>query len=134
MIKTKWLIYTVAIGLLPFLLRLLMFVVGKNAGYDFLMNESDFITFGLVLNLTNLNELEHKKESVWKTQMIGLAAIQVAVYAGILVISYITEFPKQEIIRPHILFYCSLILSIISFIFSYSIYDRLNKLSINEQS
>lgn len=127
MVKTKWLIYTVAIGLLPFLLRLLIFLIGKNTDMEFLMNEADFIVFGLVLNLTNLNELEHKKASIWKTKMIGIAALQVAFYAGILVVSYITEFPNQNIINPTLLFYCSLVLSIISFLFSYSIYDRINK-------
>jgi len=127
MIKTKWLIYTVAIGLLPFTIRLLMFVIGKNTTLEFLMNESDFIVFGLVLNLTNLNELEHKKKSIWKTKMIGIAALQIAFYSGILAMSYITEFPNQEIINTRVLFYCSFGLSILSLIFSYSIYDRLNK-------
>lgn len=127
MVKTKWLIYTVAIGLLPFLLRLLIFLIGKDTNVEFLMNEADFIVFGLVLNLTNLNELEHKKASIWKTKMIGIAALQIAFYAGILVVSYITEFPNQNIINPTLLFYCSLTLSIISFLFSYSIYDRINK-------
>jgi hypothetical protein len=104
-----------------------MYLIGQNTTLDFLMNEADFIVFGLVLNLTNLNELEHRESSVWKTQKIGLAAIQVAFYAGILILSYITEFPNQAIINPNLLFYSSLALSIGSFVFSYSIYDRIQK-------
>lgn len=127
MIKTKWLIYTVAIGLLPFLLRALIFLIGKDTNIEFLMNEADFIVFGLVLNLTNLNELEHKATSIWKTKMIGIASLQIAIYAGILVASYITEFPNQNIIDSTLLFYGSLIISILSFLFSYAIYDRINK-------
>ncbi len=133
MIKAKWLIYTVAIGLLPFLLRLLIYLVGNETKLEFLMNESDFIVFGLVLNLTNLNELEHKESSIWKTTMIGIAAIQIAFYAGLLVISYITEFPEQQVINPNLLFYCSLVLSGISFVFSYSIYDRITKIASKDE-
>ena len=124
MIKTKWLIYTVLIGILPFLIRLILFVVIKNKAVVFLMNESDFIILGLVLNLTNLNELEGENKSSWKTKMTGVSAIQIAVYAGILALSYITEL-NNEIINEDILFWCSLILALVSFLLSYSIYDRL---------
>ena len=124
MIKTKWLIYTVLIGILPFLIRLILFVVIKNKAVVFLMNESDFIILGLVLNLTNLNELEGENKSSWKTKMTGVSAIQIAVYAGILALSYITEL-NNEIINEDILFWCSLILALVSFLLSYSIYRKL---------
>lgn len=81
-----------------------------------------------MLNLTNLNELEHRKESIWKTQMIGISAIQIAFYSGVLGFSYVTEIPGQEIFNKKVLFYCSFGLSILSFLFSYSIYNRLSSL------
>ena len=135
MIKAKWFIYTVLIGILPFLLRLFIYFVSAKSNIEFIMNESDFIVFGLVLNLTNLNELENKETSLWKTQVIGIATIQVIIYSGILVASYITELPGDAVIDSTILFYCSLFLSVCSFLFSYSIYDKLSKIQLaNEHS
>jgi len=126
MLKTKWIIYTVLIGLLPFIIRLLLYIVAKEKSLDFLMNESDFIILGLVLNLTNLNELENQNKGKWKTYMIGVSALQIAIYAGILALSYITEI-NSELIDLKTLFWCAVILSIGSLLLSFSIYDRLTK-------
>lgn len=125
MIKTKWLIYTVLIGMLPFLIRLSLYIMLSERSVSFLMNESDFIILGLVLNLSNLNELEGEKQNKWKTLMTGISAVQIAIYAGILAISYITEI-NSEIINEKILFWCSLFLALVSFLMSYAIYDKLN--------
>ena len=124
MIKTKWIIYTVLIGLLPFIIRLLLYVVAKERSIDFLMNESDFIILGLVLNLTNLNELENQDNGKWKSIMIGSSAVQIAIYSGILALSYISEL-YSNIIEVKTLFWCALILALGSFLLSFSIYDRL---------
>ena len=131
MIKTKWLIYTVLIGLLPFIIRLLLYLVIKDRSLDFLMNESDFIILGLVLNLTNLNELENQSRGQWKSVMIGSSAIQIAIYAGILALSYVTELNNQ-LIEESTLFWCALILSLGSFLLSFSIYDRLTKIHTSD--
>lgn len=129
MVKTKWLIYTVLIGLLPFIIRVVLFIVVKDRSLDFLMNESDFIIFGLVLNLTNLNELENQSKGEWKSLMIGISAIQIAIYAGILALSYITEL-NEQIIEESTLFWCACVLSLFSFLLSFSIFDRLTKIPV----
>lgn len=130
MVKTKWLIYTVLIGLLPFIIRLILYIVVKDKSLDFLMNESDFIILGLVLNLTNLNELENQSKGQWKSIMIGSSAVQIAIYAGILALSYITELNNQ-LIEESTLFWCALILSLGSFMLSFSIFDRLTKMTVD---
>jgi hypothetical protein len=131
MIKTKWLIYTVLIGLLPFIIRILLYLVIKDRSLDFLMNESDFIILGLVLNLTNLNELENQSKGQWKSVMIGSSAVQIAIYAGILALSYVTELNNQ-LIEESTLFWCALVLSLGSFLLSFSIYDRLTKIHTSD--
>ena len=131
MIKTKWLIYTVLIGLLPFIIRILLYLVIKDRSLDFLMNESDFIILGLVLNLTNLNELENQSKGQWKSVMIGSSAVQIAIYAGILALYYVTELNNQ-LIEESTLFWCALVLSLGSFLLSFSIYDRLTKIHTSD--
>ena len=131
MLKAKWLIYTVLIGLLPFLIRLFFYFV-TTVDSSFLMNEGDFVVFGLVLSLTNLNELEHRKQSIWKTKMIGGAAVQVAFYASILGLSYASEVQNQTLVNPNALFVCALGVALFSFLFSYSIYNKLSKVDKHE--
>jgi len=56
--KTKWLIYTVLVGLIPILSRLLVWLV-TNTGTVNILSPSDFVIFGLVLHISNINEIEH---------------------------------------------------------------------------
>jgi len=131
-IKIKWLIYTVAIGLLPFIIRFLMFIVSESRDLNFLMNESDFIILGLVLNITNINELQNKQADLWKIRVIGLTLLQIAIYSGLLALSYLTEIPDQKMINSDSLFICSLFLSFCSLIFSYAIYTKLSNQEIEK--
>ena len=64
MIKTKWFIYSLIVGLIPFLARLCIFITLKNKSFNFIFVPIDFIILGLVLNITNINELESKKEKL----------------------------------------------------------------------
>lgn len=126
--KTKWLIYTVLIGLIPFLIRTFIFLIDKKATYDFWLNAADFIVLGLVLNLTNINELEDKEleNKQWKTKTIGLSVVFIALYAAILAILTYTEFKLIGDIDKGMVKYCSIGLAFASFLFSYAIFNRLN--------
>ena len=86
--KTKWLIYTVVIGLIPFLIRSFICLFDKTSSISYWINETDFIIFGLVLNLSNINELEDKKveNQIWKTKKIGYSVLQIIIYSAILAI------------------------------------------------
>lgn len=129
--KTKWLIYTVLIGLIPFLIRTFIYLIDKTATIDFWLNSADFIVLGLVLNLTNINELEDKDldDKLWKTRNIGLSVVFIAVYAAILAILTYADFKINQDIDKIMVKYCSIGLAIVSFIFSYSIYNRLTTLN-----
>lgn len=128
MLKTKWLIYTVLIGLIPFFIRLIFFLLISKTSYSYILNEVDMITFGLVLNLSNINELENRDnvDKKWKTIKIGFSLFMIVIFATLLGISYLADIDSTKIINTSSLKYCSLFLSFNSLIFSYSIYNRLN--------
>ena len=66
--KTKWLIYTVVFGLIPIISRLLVWGVTQH-GTVSAFATSDFIAFGLILHISNINEIEHLSDDnkSWKT-------------------------------------------------------------------
>jgi len=129
--KTKWLIYTVLIGLIPFLIRTFVFLFDKTATIDYWINETDFIVLGLVLNLTNINELEDKdfEDKIWKTRNIGFSVISIALFSAILAIVTYSDFKINPDLNKIVVKSCSIGLALISFIFSYSIYNRLNTIN-----
>jgi len=131
MIKTKWFIYTVIIGLIPFFIRSFIVLFDNQGDLNYWLNAFDFITFGLVLNLTNINELENRqfKDRVWKTKNIGLSIVQIIIFASIFAILTYSEFKQNPDLNLTTVKSCSIILAVVSFLFSYSIYNRLNTLS-----
>jgi hypothetical protein len=128
--KTKWLIYTVIIGLIPFIIRSLICLFDKTSTMGFWLNETDFIIFGLVLNLSNINELEDKEieNQIWKTKNIGCSVIQIIVFSAIFSIVTYSEFKSNTDLNLTTVKVCSIVLALVSFIFSYSIFNRINKL------
>jgi hypothetical protein len=64
--KVKWLTYTVGVGFLPLVARLLSGLLFENE-LD-LIATSDVIGFGLVMHISILNELEHMNaDNNWRT-------------------------------------------------------------------
>ncbi len=128
--KTKWLIYTVIIGLIPFLIRSFIALFDKTATFNYWLNEADFIVLGLVLNLTNINELEDRdfEDKIWKTKNIGFSVIFIALFAAIFAIVTYADFKANPDINKSMVKGCSICLALVSFIFSYSIYNRLTTL------
>lgn len=128
MTKTKWLLYTVLIGLVPFLVRFLIFLVIKDIGAKYILNEIDMIAFGLVLNVSNITELEGNTnmDSRSKTINIGVSVFLVIFFTAFLGISYVSDLPNVNIFNKDSIKWLSLILSAGAFFFSYSIFKRLN--------
>jgi hypothetical protein len=131
MIKAKWFIYTVIIGIIPFFIRSLIVLFDKMGDLNYWLNPVDFITFGLVLNLTNINELEDKnlKDKLWRSKNIGFSIIQIIIFSAIFAILSYSEFKANPDLDLATVKACSILLAFISFLFSYTIYNRLNNLS-----
>lgn len=128
--KTKWIIYTVIIGLIPFLIRTFIWLIDKTATIEYWLNETDFIVLGLVLHLTNINELEDRdfEDKIWKTKNIGISVVFIVVFAAILAIVTYADFKVNPDIDRKTIKCSSIVLALVSFILSYSIYNRLTTL------
>ena len=128
--KAKWLIYTVLVGLLPFISRSFAFLIMKERTIEFLFNEIDWVAFGLILHVSNVNELEHIEfsDKAWKTVQNGISIAFIAIYSVIFTASSIHSI-NNTLFDEWTMKVSSIILSCSSFAVSYSIYDRLSKLS-----
>ena len=124
--KIKWLIYTVLVGLIPIISRLIVWIVTKEGSVN-LLSPSDFVAFGLVLHISNINEIEHFSgvEKEWKTLQNGISIAFIAFYSVLFALTLVGE----TIVDVRAITICTIILSVVSFLISYSVYDRISKAS-----
>ena len=126
-VKIKWLIYTVLVGLIPVFLRLLIWTVLQNRTMDFL-NAADFVAFGLILHISNINEIEHLNdpEKSWKTRHNGISIVFIVLYGALFTCSLFDQ-SNPGLIDARALKYAAIVLSLASFGISYSIYHKISK-------
>ncbi|PJZ64063.1 hypothetical protein CH371_20110 [Leptospira wolffii] len=126
--KIKWLIYTVLVGLIPVLSRLLIWSVTKTNQIT-AISASDFISFGLILHISNINEIEHLEatDKSWKTIQNGTSIAFIAMYSVLFALLLFKE-SNAEMIDLIAIERSSLGLSIVSFIISFSVFHRISKL------
>jgi hypothetical protein len=126
--KTRWFIYTVLVGLIPFFARVLIYSVAPAATTGFVIQESDFIALGLVLSITNINELEQQTavDAVWRTRSLGLSVLMIIFFAVLFAVSAFHAL-NQSVFDITRIKAAAILLSLVSVLFSYSIYDNLTK-------
>lgn len=126
--KIKWLIYTVLVGLIPILARFMVWLVTKE-GITNILSASDFVAFGLVLHISNINEIEHYStpEVRWKTVQNGISITFIAFYSILLALNLIGE----DVVDVNAITFCAIGLSVVSFLISYSVYDKVSKAPIS---
>ena len=129
--KIKWLIYTVLVGLIPILSRLLVYAVTQAGTID-LFNASDFVAFGLVLHISNINEIEHLTSMgrSWKTIQNGTSIAFISFYSVLFALTLLGNIPGS-VIRIYVITYCAMALNVVSFLLSFSVYY---KVSMNPES
>jgi hypothetical protein len=122
--KIKWLVYTVLVGLIPIFSRLFAWLITKEGTLD-LFAAADFIAFGLVLHISNINEIEHLQNvsSQWKTAQNGFSITFIACYSVLFSVTLI----GGGIVSQKALLNVSVFLSIVSFLISYSVYYYLER-------
>ena len=132
-IKIKWLIYTVLVGLIPVLSRVLIWFISQNRTMD-ICNASDFVAFGLILHISNINEIEHfnDSEKSWKTIQNGLSIAFISFYSVLFAADLLGQ-SNPGLIDIGAMKYVSIVLSLTSFGISLSIYHRISKL-VKERS
>ena len=125
--KTKWLIYTILVALIPAVARMVVWLISQSPDTD-LFNAVDFIIFGLVLHISNINELEHfnEREESWKTVQNGASVFLLIVYS-VLLTSHLFGEANPGLIDTQTMKIGAILLGIISFLISYSVYNATSK-------
>lgn len=130
--KIKWLIYTVLVGFLPILSRLIVWLVTSKGTID-LFSAPDFVAFGLVLHISNINEIEHYTEDKsWKTAQNGISIAFIAFYSVLFALTLLGGSDSSIDVKTTKV--CAMFLAAVSFSISYSVYDRLSKAKHKGQS
>lgn len=123
MSKTKWFVYTVILGLIPLLSRLLIAALSvRDIKY---VSAGDLLSFGIALSITNISNIENVSatDSEWKTREFGIS-ITFALLLGIVyAISLFAESAPRDFSSRNILI-ASVILTMACFFHSYSVLDR----------
>ncbi len=124
---TKWLMYTVLVGLIPIGARLLIWGISENRDKD-MINAADFVVFGLILHISNINEIEHFNDDhkSWKTIQNGTSIAFIAWY-GILFAAHLLGQANPGLIDTNVTKYVVMSFSVISFLLSFSIYKRISR-------
>lgn len=127
--KSKWLAYTLLVGLIPLLTRLLAWTT-TAAGKVGAVAAPDFLAFGLVLHISIINELEHlpAKQREWKTIQNGTSLIFIALYSALYALTIIGE-RSANLIDADLMLTGSGVLALISTLLSWSVFHRLSNLS-----
>lgn len=117
--KTKWLIYTVLVGLIPIICRFLVWVISEKGSID-IISPADLIVFGLVLHISNINELENLNDlnSNIKTIYNGLSIAFISFYSVLFTFTLIAMKSISLVSLKN----CCMILALTSFFISFSIY------------
>lgn len=122
---THWWIYTVLIGLLPLLVRFVMYVSLRSATLGFVINESDLVSFGLVLGVANLKEIDHRSDAdpLWRMKYLGHSVVSVVVFAAALVLANLAALNPELLdlrnIKLSLIVFCGYAVSL-----SYGIHVR----------
>jgi len=128
--KSKWLVYTVLVGLIPILTRVLVWIATKN-GTSNLFSAGDFVAFGLILHISIVNELEHLPSSdrSWKTIQNGTSVVFIALYSALYALILVGE-KNQNLIDATVMLNSSISLSFVSFVLSLVVFDRISKSNV----
>lgn len=105
--KSKWLAYTVIVGLIPIMARLLAWIV-TSPGRVTPFIASDFVAFGLVLHISVVNELEHAsiKEASMKSILNSISLLFITLYGALCALNVVAEH-DPGLIDPTLMFFIS---------------------------
>ncbi len=127
--EIKWLIYTVLVGVIPILCRLVVWMLTKSGAVE-LLSANDFVAFGLVLHISIINELEHvdSSDKNWKTTQNGISILFISFY-GVLFALALLAGTNSDLVDPMITKKSVIVLSVVSLIISYSVFHRISNRS-----
>ena len=125
----RWLIYTVIVGALPILVRILMYIISNHIPNAVCFSPVDIVFFGLTLNISNINEVNSLKPkrtkkgevdviSNYKDAFSAFSTLLIIFLASPLGALYMEELTDQTIINQTTAFVGAIVLSVLSLVFS----------------
>ena len=126
--KAKWLMYTVLVGLIPVILRLLIWAISQNRDDMDMLNTADLVVFGLILHISIINQIERfgDGESLWRTILNGTSFVSITGY-GLLFAAYLLDQSNPGLINQEAAKYLAISFSLVSFIIGFSVYNKISK-------
>jgi len=126
-VKSKWLAYTVLIGLFPIFSRFLVWLVTKEGSIEPFAPQ-DFIAFGLVLLISNINELEHLVGADRSREVAqnGISSCLIAAHGVLLCLTLI----EDDAVDRQAIMYCVAIIALASLGLSYTLFTRISKIDL----
>lgn len=122
--RTKWWLYTVLIGMIPFAIRLGLSFLYEGAPTMYFLNEVDISTFGLVLIISSLSEIDDQPAIDKNTSVIVkvLLVLVLIFLSSLLGFSYLIEISNSNKFNKNNfrLFSCALVIA--AFLLSLSIF------------
>jgi len=123
--KKKWITYTLGIGLVPFILRLLLFLASGNKPIA-AFSISDLTFFGLILcvSIINESELVDDNSDNWKTYINGATIFLLILFSALCALALIKEI-DMELFNQNILIIASGVLCLPAIGLSLFIYNKI---------
>ena len=102
--NNKWLIHTILVGIIPILTRLLTWAITSSGKVDPL-TAADFITLGLVIHISILNETEHlmMHESAIRALLNVISRLFVTSYGALYTLTTLSERNRELINAPSVI-------------------------------
>lgn len=124
--KAKWFVYTVCVGLLPLASRLLVWAVTKHGAVE-PFSPAELVAFGLILHISNINEIEHYTEAgeTWKTVQNGTSILFIASYSMLFALALVGD----NLVDVRTITYCTIAMAVISLGLSWAVFDRISRVT-----
>jgi hypothetical protein len=127
--SVNWLIYTVAVALIPIIFRFLTWAFTTSTEIP-PISIGDILLFSLIIHLSIINEISHindENHSRWKDSNIGISTLWIVFITFMLTLSFLSE-AKPDLIKVTVLLWCCIILAITNFIIGCRVYHNLSTL------
>lgn len=138
----RWIIYTVLVGFLPILVRLLVYLISNHQTDTVCFTPVDIVFLGLTLNISNINEVNNlrsfnkEKEDIdvvsnYRDLFVGFSTFFIILLAISLGALYIEEMTAYNIINNTTALIGATFLGLVSLVFSFIVMYNILKLHRN---
>jgi len=131
--RMRWLLFTVVFGMVPILFRVIFYVFNKDTGNLQLFTASDFISLGIVLQVSVFNEVKYTKEddAEWRQLFVGCTALFFALFSVFYCLTLTSELGRR--VDLDLILKVSAGLDIVLILLYLAVYGRIQAASVHAQ-